>query len=178
MGGSPEGRGERLVLALALGTCVAFAVACASPVSLEDGRFRSRASGASVADLARLEAGWRRVPLAGALLAFDATDGARACWIRRCPGAAAPARAEARAALISLEDVAVREEGAVSLAGVEAWQLRATASERDRAVELLLVTRVAEGCTDDFLLVSPEPLALHEAAFHAWWGSFEAGRPG
>jgi hypothetical protein len=178
MGGSPQGRGERVVLALALGACVGLAVACASPVSLADGRFRSRSSGASVADLTRLEAGWRSKAVAGALLAFEATDGARTCWIRRCPGAAAPARAEARAALISLEDVAVQEEGPLTLAGAEAWQLRATASERGRAVELRLVTRVAEGCTDDFWLVSPGPLAVHEPAFEAWWGSFEAPRPG
>jgi hypothetical protein len=175
MGGSPQQRGERLALAM----CVALlAVACASPVSLEDGRFRARASGASVADLSGLEAGWRRAAVAGALLAFDADDGARVCWIRRCPGAVAPARAEARALLISLEDVAVREEGPVTLAGVEAWVLQAQATERGREVELKLVTRVADGCTDDFLLVSPGPLAVHEPVFERWWSSFEAPRPG
>jgi hypothetical protein len=175
MGGSPEERGERL----AFGMCVGLlAVACASPVSLEGGRWRAAGSGASVADLAALESGWRRTEHRGPLLAFAAADGASASWIRRCPGAVAPARAEAHALLISLDDSRVREEHAVTLDGVEAWLLRAEASLRDRAVELKAVTRAADGCTDDFLLVGSGALAHHEAAFDRWWQSFEAGSSG
>ena len=154
------------------------AVACASPVSLVEGRWRASESGASVGDLARLESGWRRAKLEGPLLVFDAPDGARACWVRRCPGAVAQARAEAHALLISLEDVGVREEGAVTLGGVEAWMLRAEVVEAGGAVQLKAVTRVAAGCTDDFLLVSPGELAAHEPAFDRWWSSFEAGSSG
>jgi hypothetical protein len=175
MGGSPKERGERL----ALGWCVGLlAVACASPVSLADGRWRAAEGGASLADLPALEAGWRRAELDGPLLAFDAPDGTRACWIRRCPGAVAKARAEAHALLVALEDARVREEGAVTLDGVEAWVLRAEAVERGRAVQLKAVTRVAAGCTDDFLLLSPGELAPHEQAFDRWWASYRAGSPG
>lgn len=175
MGGSPKERGERLALGLCVGL---LAVACASPVARADGRWRASQGGASVVDLPALEAGWSRAKLPGPLLAFEAPGGARACWIRRCPGAAAKARAEAHALLISLDDARVREEGAVTLDGVEAWMLRADAVEGGRAVQLKAVTRVAAGCTDDFLLVSPGELAPHEAAFDRWWASYRAGSPG
>jgi hypothetical protein len=175
MGGSPKERGERLALGLCVGL---LAVACASPVSRADGRWRAAEGGASLADLPALEAGWRPAKLAGPLLAFEAPDGARACWIRRCPGSVAKARAEAHALLISLEDARVREEGALTLDGAEAWMLRADAFEGGRAVQLKAVTRVAAGCTDDFLLVSPGELARHEAAFDRWWASYRAGSPG
>ena len=155
------------------------AVACASPVSLADGRWHAADGGASIADLPPLESGWGRVPLEGPLLTFAAADGARACWIRRCPGAVAPRpRAEAHALLISLEAARVREEGELTLDGAPAWWLRGEASEDGRAVRLKAVTRVADGCTDDFLLVSPGELALHEGVFDRWWASFQAGRPG
>jgi hypothetical protein len=175
MGGSPKERGERLALGLCVGL---LAVACASPVSLADGRWRAAEGGASLADLPALEAGWRRAKLPGPLLAFDASDGARACWIRRCPGSVAGARPEAHALLISLEDARVREEGAVTLDGASAWMLRAEAIERGRAVQLKSVTRVGAGCTDDFLLLSPGELAPHEAAFDRWWASYRAGSAG
>jgi len=171
MAGSPQERGETLALGMCLGL---LAVACASPVSLEGGRWRAAGSGASVADLAALENGWRRTDLPGPLLSFTASDGTRASWIRRCPGAVAPSRAEAHALLISLDDSRVREQHAVALDGAEAWLLRGEAVERGRTVELKAVTRAADGCTDDFLLVSPGALARHEAAFDRWWASFES----
>jgi len=175
MRGSPKGWGERLALCVGIGW---LAAACATPVSLEDGRWRAREGGASVADLAALEAGWRRTEQDGATLAFDGPDDARACWIRSCRGAAAPARAEAHALLISLDEVALAQEGAVALGGVEGWSLRARAVEDGRAVELKAVTRVGVDCTDDFLLVTPHDLAPHEPAFDRWWASFEPGSRG
>jgi len=175
MRGSPKGWGERLALCAGIGW---LAVACAVPVSLADGRWRERTGGASIADLAALDASWRRAELAGPLLSFVGPDDARACWIRSCRGAAAPARAEAHALLISLDEVKVEQEGGVVLAGVESWALRARAVERGRAVQLAAVTRVAAGCTDDFLLVTPHDLAAHEPVFERWWASFEPGSRG
>jgi hypothetical protein len=173
MGGSPLERGERLALALCAGL---LAAACASPVSLSGGRWVA-AGGASVADLSRIDGAFRQVELEGPLLAYDTASGARASWVHRCPGAVAAARAEAHALLVALEDVAVHGEGALLLAGAEAWLLRADAREAGRAVQLKTVTRVASGCTDDFLLVSPDAL-IHEAGFDQWWASFEPGTSG
>jgi hypothetical protein len=167
------------LLAAACASCVALlATACASPVSLVDGRWRAAEGGASLADLPRLEAGWRLAKLSGPLLAFETDAGVRACWIRRCPGAVADARAEAHALLIALDDSRVTEEGGLTLDGAPAWMLRGEAFEEGRAVRLKAVTRVGAGCTDDFLLLSPGELALHEAAFDRWWSSYRAGSPG
>jgi hypothetical protein len=179
MGGSPKEPGERHVLAFALASCaVLLAAACASPVALADGRWRAAEGGASLVDLAALDAGWRRAKLAGPLLAFETDGGARACWIRRCPGAVANARAEAHALLISLDDARVDGEGGLTLDGAPAWMLRGEAFEEGRTFRLKAVTRVAAGCTDDFLLLSPGELASHEAAFDRWWASYRAGSPG
>ncbi|MEN8162432.1 MAG: hypothetical protein ABFS41_20335, partial [Myxococcota bacterium] len=156
--------------------CVApVALACASPVALVEGRWHATEGDVSVADLAALEPGWERSAFDGPLLAFEAPDGARASWLRRCPGATAPARAEGRALLMSLEGVEVRAERAVPLAGSEAWLLEASALEAGRTVAVKAVTRAAAGCTDDFLLVTPADLATHEAAFDRWWASYREG---
>ena len=167
--------GSQLAMCVGAGLLVA---ACATPVSLDRGRWRAREGGASIADLATLEEGWRRTDLDGPLLAFRGPDEARACWIRSCRGAAAPARAEARALLFSLESVVVQDENAVTLAGTPGWALRAQAALGGREVTLKAVTRVAAGCTDDFLLVTPHELAPHEPAFDRWWSSFEPGSRG
>ncbi len=181
MGGAPQQRGVGLGLSfglLTLASATPVALACATPVSLVDGRWRAAEGGVSVADLVTLDPGWRRVALEGPLLAFEAGDGARASWLRRCPGSTASSRPEGHALLISLEAVEVREEGPVSLGGQEAWMLRAAANEAGRAVEVKAVTRAADGCTDDFLLVAPDALAPHEAAFDHWWSSYAGGDPG
>jgi hypothetical protein len=170
---SPERWGERPCTVAAAGL---LALACATPVSLEAGRFRAR-DGASIADLSALEPGWRRFAAEGPLLAFRAEDGASASWLRLCRGAAAPARAEARALLMGLEDVALEREGPVEIAGAEGWALVARARERGRDVAVKAVTRVAAGCIDDFLLVTPSELAPREAGFDRWWASF-ADAPG
>jgi hypothetical protein len=74
MRGSSGGWGARWPTLAVVG---AAALACATPVTHEDGRWRARESGASVADLPALEPGWRRTESPGALLAFGAGDGAR-----------------------------------------------------------------------------------------------------
>jgi hypothetical protein len=142
-----------------------------------DGRWRSATGEASVLDLAALEPGWRRTELEGPLLAFEAPDGARASWLRRCPGSTASSRAEGHALLIALDGVRVERETPVSLAQGDAWVLHATAQQAGRPVRVKSVTRAAGGCTDDFLLVTSAALEAHEAAFDRWWASYESGRP-
>jgi hypothetical protein len=179
MGGAPQQRGVGLGLwlgGIALACATPVALACVAPIALVEGRWRAAASDVSVVDLAALEPGWRRAAFEGPLLAFEAADGARASWLRRCPGSTAASRAEGRALLISLEDVEVREEAPVSLAGREAWILHATAYEAGRPVRVKSVTRAVDGCTDDFLLVTSAALEAHEAAFDRWWASYQSGR--
>lgn len=154
------------------------ASACATPVSLAEGRWHARAGGASIADLAAQGAGWRQTREPGLLLAFRAPDDALACWMHQCRDASAPARAEAHALLISLEAVVIEQEGAVAVGGAPGWSLRARALERGRAVTLKAVTRAEGGCTDDFLLVTNGALEPHEPTFDRWWASFEPGGRG
>jgi hypothetical protein len=155
------------------------AAACAGPIALEGERWRARESGASVADLAALGSGWRRVESEGALLAYRHEAGARAGWLRQCRGASAGARPEAHALLVRLADPRVEREGAVQMAGREAWMVVASALEAERAVTLKTVTRVAaDACTDDFVLVAGEDFAGREGDFDRWWASFAEGEPG
>jgi hypothetical protein len=180
MGGAPQQRGVGLGLWLglvALAWVTPAVLACAAPVAFVDGRWRAANGDASVVDLAALEPGWRRAVLDGPLLAFEAADGARASWLRRCPGSTASSRAEGHALLIALDDVRVEQETPVSLAQGEAWVLHASAQQDGRAVRVKSVTRALDGCTDDFLLVTSADLAAHEAAFDRWWASYESGHP-
>lgn len=175
MRGSPGGWGARWPVLAVVG---AAALACASPVTLEDGRFRARASGASVADLAAQEPGWRRSESPGALLAYAAQDGARAAWVQQCRSAVAAVRPEAHALLVRLEGAEIEREGPVEVAGREAWRIHASALDGGRRVPLETVTRISPaGCTDDFLLFAPAGLAAHEPAFERWWASFAEGAP-
>jgi hypothetical protein len=125
-----------------------------------------------------LEPGWQRREGRGALLAFDAADGARAAWVRQCRGAAAAARPEAHALLVRLPGAQVEREGPVEIAGREAWSLVASANEAGRRVRVKSVTRVSErGCTDDFLLTTAGDLEGHESSFDRWWASYTEGAP-
>ena len=156
----------------------ACACACAAPVTRDDGRWRARNGGASIADLASLEPGWQREDGTGLLLAFRADDGARAAWLRQCRGAAAAARPEAHALLVRLPDAEIEREGPVEVGGRPAWSLVASASDGGRRVQLKSVTRVsAGGCTDDFLLVAAGELSQREEGFDRWWASYAEGRP-
>jgi len=170
MGGAPQRLG---VLASGLGL---LGLACAATVELRDGRWRAPASHASILDLRALEPGWERTDLDGPLLAFESGDGSRATWLRRCPGATASSRAEARALLVAIDGATIEAEDATTLAGDEAWWMRGRVAEWDRSVALKTVTRAAGGCTDDFILVTPA-LAQHEAGFDRWWASYAGSEP-
>jgi hypothetical protein len=173
MRGSPGGWGARW---LALAATAAAAWACATPVTREDGRWRARASGASIADLAALEPAWRESASPGALLAFAAGDGARAAWVQQCRSAVAAVRPEAHALLVRLEAAEIEREGPVEIAGREGWAVVASTLQAGRRVPLKTVTRISPaGCTDDFLLSAPAGLAAHEPAFDRWWASYADG---
>ena len=175
MRGSPSGWGARGTALVVAGM---LAVACATPVTRDAGRWRARADGASIADLATLEPGWQRREGPGALLVFRAADGAQAAWVRQCRGAAAAPRPEAHALLVRLEGAEVEREGPVEIAGREAWSLVASANEDGRRVRVKSVTRVsAQGCTDDFLLTTPGDLEGREGGFDRWWASYAEGTP-
>ena len=176
MRGSPRGWGRRW---RALAVAGVLAAACAGPVARDGERWRARASGASVADLSALDAGWRRVASEGALLAYRHEAGARAGWLHQCRGASAAARPEAHALLVRLADARVEREGPVQFGGREGWAVVASAVERDRFVTVKTVTRVAaNACTDDFVLVAGEDFAALEAGFDRWWASFAEGASG
>lgn len=176
MRGSPWGWGARWPALAAAGV---LAAACAGPVAREGDRWRARAGGASVADLAALDPGWQRVEAAGALLAYRHAAGARAAWLHQCRGASAGAAPEARALLVRLGGVEVERESPVTLGGREGWAVVARALEDGRPVTMKTVTRVsASACTDDFVLVAEHDLAALEAGFDRWWQSFAEGAPG
>jgi hypothetical protein len=176
MHGAPRGWGWRWRALAAAGV---WAVACAGPVAREGERWLARRGGGSVADLAGLEAGWRRAPSDGALLAYQHDAGARAAWLHQCRGASAAARPEAHALLVRLEAAEVQREQPVAVAGREAWAVVASALDGGRRVTVKAVTRVAaDACTDDFVLVAGEDFAAREAGFDRWWASFAEPAPG
>jgi hypothetical protein len=148
-------------------------------VAREGDRWLAREGAGSVADLARLEPGWRAEASRGALLAWQHDAGARAAWLHQCRGASAGARPEAHALLVRLEAAELRHEQPVELAGRDAWALVASAVDGGRRVTVKAVTRVAaNACTDDFVLVAGDDFAAREAAFDRWWASFAEPAPG
>jgi hypothetical protein len=176
MRGVPRGWGRRWRALAAAGV---WAMACAGPVARDGERWRARDGAGSVADLVALEAGWRRAPSEGALLAYEHDAGARAAWLHQCRGASAAARPEAHALLVRLDAAELQREEAVSIAGREAWAVVASAVDGGRRVTLKAVTRVdADACTDDFVLVAGDDFSAREPGFDRWWASFAEPAPG
>jgi len=182
VGGTARGRsgrvGERA--ALALGVALLLSVpgtGCATGWALQGGRLVDARSGLSIA---QPEGGpWRRIDVDGALLTLQRPDGATLSWLRRCDAAAAPARDAAHQLLRALAASEILEEGPGPSAGGATWLILAAVRQDGRAARLHSVTRVAEGCTEDWLLVVPETGAPVTASqreeertlLEHWWTS-------
>lgn len=151
------------------------APACASDLQLAEGRFEHAGRGYSLRDPRALapEAGWRRVELEGAALAFRGPGGAALALVTRCGDASrADARTLSRHLLFALEERRVEEEGPVETGTGGAYRRVVRARADGSPVRLETLTRVAGGCTFDWLLVTPGAPGAAGALFERWWRSF------
>ncbi len=183
--------GERTARALAMTLLLSVSVAgCATGWTLEAGRLVDARSGLSIAEP---EGGpWRRIEVEGALLTLRRPDGATLSWLRYCHEAPLPTREGAHtlprvlgvreAAHGLLRALAAREileEGPDPDVGGATWRIRAAVRQDGRTARLDSFTRVADGCTEDWLLAVPEtggPVTASQreeerALLDHWWRS-------
>jgi hypothetical protein len=144
--------------------------ACAPALVAVDGRFVHRERGFSVAVP---EAGWSRVPLEGAELAFRGPGGAAMSLAARCGIPLAPPRTLARHLVIGLEGRRSLGGESVEVGGWPGWRERFEFAGGGEPHRLDALTVVAGGCVYDWLLLSPSPPDPElEGAFERWWSSF------
>lgn len=145
--------------------------ACAPTLLAVDGRFVHRERGFSVAAPG---AGWSRVSLEGADLAFRGPRGTAMSLASRCGTPLAAPRVLARHLVIGVEGRRALGGESVEVGGWPGWLERFEVEEDDGEVRrLCTLTVVADGCVYDWLLVTPSPPdeGLDEA-FDRWWSSF------
>lgn len=163
--GQPVAVGGR---GLAVGVLVC--LACASPLRLEEGRWRHGALGYEIDAPAP---GWVPLEVDGADLAFRGPDGATQSLSSRCHTPLAEPRILARHLVIGLPDRSRLEARAVLVDGRPGWlqryEIRVDASRR----RLTSVTTVVHECVIDFVLVEADAPGGAAAEFDRWWGSFQ-----
>jgi len=155
-----------------LASALAQLPACASDVVHTEGRWRLRAQHASVADPDPAAGPWQRREVDGAALSFVGPGGASLSWIRECGRGTPAPRIASSLLLIGVHFDAEPEEGPVEVAGAPGWRVAGQARQGGHVVHLEAVTRVGDGCTDDFLLIQPGSSPALSAAFAAFWVSF------
>jgi len=144
--------------------------ACASGPSLRDGVYRDRRQGWSIA---APPAGWKRVSVEGADLAFQGPSGASIAATSHCDVAVVPLDVLARRLRAGFGAQDVLEDRAVTLAGRPA-RLQVLALPGGGRVRT--VTRAAAPCVQDFVLVAPRDVDASTAVFDAWWATFAPSR--
>lgn len=154
------------VLACALQT-----PACAGPLARQGDRYTQKKLGGSVLDLRALDPAWKQVDVEGATLAYRGPGHAAMSWTRRCGQTGKP-RVLARELLLQLGPSKVEGEDSLQMAGAPAWRLHARVDAPGGPVDLRAVTRVAEGCVDDFVLVAPGDAGPYRALFERWRATF------
>lgn len=152
---------------LALGVLAA-GLACATPWSLEGGRWRHRERGYSIEAPG---AGWQPVEVSGADLAFQRPEGAMLTLATRCHTPLAEPRILARHLVIGLHGPIRRASRAVRVDGHAGWLERWDVQGPGGARQLETVTAVVAGCVVDFVLLESVPPGS-QADFERWWGSF------
>ncbi|HEU4430210.1 MAG TPA: hypothetical protein VFT98_15730 [Myxococcota bacterium] len=148
---------------------------CASGAKARGGRVGDGRSGASIADLAALEPGWRSERGDDAVVAFRHVDGTRASWVRDCRAAEVSPKALGRSLWIALPGGEIESDAAREVAGLRAWEFSGRAQQGGRALHVATITRVGQRCEDSWLLVSPHGELHHRDAFERWVASFADG---
>jgi len=130
-------------------------------------------TGASVADLSRLDPSLERIDVDHATLAYRGADGTLFAWVRECRGSREARRLAA--ALLAEWKADVRRIEDRVVAGAPAALLVASGD----GVGLVAITRAGPGCSDDWILVrrtaAPERRALLDRLLDRWVASFDPG---
>lgn len=144
-------------------------IGCASGWQRHGDRFVDSSKGLSIG--APASGAWTPVRVEGSTLTLRREDGATLSWLRECRGRDVPARTASRELLRGITESEILEEGPVSVDQGEAWQVAARVRGEGGAAELRAVTRVRDGCTDDWVFAAPVGGAT-EGLLEAWWSSF------
>jgi len=148
---------------------VAALAGCASGPVLRGGIYRDRKQGFAIA---APPAGWERVKVEDASLAFRDPEQASMALSSRCDVRTTDAGLLARQLRIGLAPYQVQTERHIVLAGRPAvlqWIALAAGTR------VKTVTRIAAPCVQDFVLVAPRDFDSAERSFDAWWESFAPG---
>ncbi len=147
---------------------------CATGWVQESGRFVDRPKGLSIAAPERGE--WERVEVEGSTLTLRRQDGVTLSWLRDCAEVPATAQAASEALLQAVGPRRVVEEGPVGVARGEAWRVVAELDPSrgfGSSGQLQTVTRIHDGCTDDWVLAAPPAIEVG-GLLQEWWSSVEA----
>lgn len=147
--------------------------ACAGPLVASDGGFRHREQGWRIAAPEPVEPPWRRVSIAGALLAYRRPDGTFMSFQSRCDKPRAAPQIMARHLLIGLPPRTLEASGPVVVGVRPGWTQTVDVEDGSRRLRVKTVTVVGDRCTFDWILSSRGGFEAAEPSFDAWWSSFE-----
>jgi hypothetical protein len=155
----------------------ALMLACASgPLETRDGRIHHRELGFtviapdSVSPASPASAGWERVRLDGADLAYR-RPGALMSLQVTCGAPQAPPRILAWHLMIGSKRT-VRASHAVTVGLVEGWTLTFDTAQDGVPIRVKTVTLVHDRCSYDWILSARRGFEASEPSFDAWWQSF------
>jgi hypothetical protein len=153
----------------------ALLAACAHGPVREDGFWRDRSQGWTVAEPGP-PGYWKRVRVDDAALAWAGAQGEHLALSVRCGVALARPEVLARHLRFGLGPSVLHESRAVAVGGRDGWLQAFDAAGPDRGrVHVRAVTRVDAHCIEDLVLTSSASDRVQaDAGFDAWWQSFRS----
>ncbi len=142
-------------------------------VSAPDG-YRHRSHDVRIGRPGGAGSDWEEIDVEDAALAFR-RQGATVTFLSRCGRPVAEAQMMARHLVIGMPERTLVAAGPLEVAGRGGWTQTLELDRDGVAVRLKTVTLVVADCTFDWVLVSTGAFEPAEAAFDAWWGSFQLG---
>ncbi len=167
--GGVGSRGQPVAARRGFAVGVLVCLACASTLTLEEGRWRHGRLGYSID---APTPGWVPLEVDGVDLAFRGPGGSTRSLSSRCHTSLAEPKVLARHLVIGLPDRSRLGARAVLVDGRPGWlqryEIRLDAVTR----RLTSVTTVVRKCVIDFVLVEPDTAHGSAQEFERWWGSF------
>ncbi len=150
-------------------------VGCTGPmVHLKDG-YRHRRHDFRIGEPDGPGPAWERISVDGAALAFRRSGPDTVTLLSRCGRPVAAAQLMARHLVMGLGERTLLAAGPLVVDGRGGWTQTVEFEREGVPLRLKTVTLVVADCTFDWILVASGPFEPAEAAFDAWWGSFQLG---